>query len=670
MFIPGRKIRVFLVLSAVFLLLTNTRVSGSGFAQARRFQSSVSLKTAYGAGLRQLKAGRWQAAVHTWEQALGRQESRQSVEPKMAIHYIRTVTEHEDTARYQEACKYYLDFLREANWTREPHAMKEEFRRVLPIAPPRLRKVWKKEIDNENPAIFGQMVAFWVSRDPVLSTSLNERLIEHWRRIAYARKHFRRAGNTVYGTDDRGLIYVRFGKPDRREEKIVTPPNLINDPVHGGPLIVDGRIIHPIIPLIMDVELWEYTFSNRQKPSYYLFGEDAKGGGYGLQPGVMQMIPTFGYSLPAAGMDRQGGALMLKYSIVEKLIGTTGYFVTLYNKLTNAIIERSVNRNAGAAVFQAPAILHHFEFWEAEQARRRDRESPGSTTDLITGSNLIKTEYHYFRYLNRKNETEYLLVVDPDLKRLYRRLEPKRREKHPLTSVTMKSTFLATRDPRVRHVLAARNFGLHQIRSTGGVVTWFFNPDTTGASPVTGIDIFGRNGKHMKHDHIKYGRMELLYSTGPMQLPLPDPLKWNDKQILVSDPILGYQQTVTATKRIPFSPTLNPVFTNGDEMLVFFEIYDRIPGNYSIEFSYGRYQNSLLMRSSKPYNENADVTVLYRQPDRRGRHWLALELSDFAEGSYYVKMTVRDDKGTVQDIRTADFRITEKPFKKRSGMSK
>jgi GWxTD domain-containing protein len=40
-------------------------------------------------------------------------------------------------------------------------------------------------------------------------------LIEHWERIAYARKKYNLGSYTAYGTDDRGLIYIKYGKPTR-----------------------------------------------------------------------------------------------------------------------------------------------------------------------------------------------------------------------------------------------------------------------------------------------------------------------------------------------------------------------------------------------------------------------------------------------------------------------
>lgn len=63
---------------------------------------------------------------------------------------------------------------------------------------------------------------FWKRRDPTPITDVNERKVEHFRRVAYAREHF---GTAVFPWDRRGEVYVRYGTPshksasrDRRRE--------------------------------------------------------------------------------------------------------------------------------------------------------------------------------------------------------------------------------------------------------------------------------------------------------------------------------------------------------------------------------------------------------------------------------------------------------------------
>jgi GWxTD domain-containing protein len=54
---------------------------------------------------------------------------------------------------------------------------------------------------------------FWNGRDPDLSTQINERLLEHYRRVWVARAEF---SKRVRPWDTRGEVYIRFGEPDHR----------------------------------------------------------------------------------------------------------------------------------------------------------------------------------------------------------------------------------------------------------------------------------------------------------------------------------------------------------------------------------------------------------------------------------------------------------------------
>lgn len=55
---------------------------------------------------------------------------------------------------------------------------------------------------------------FWAARDPDPTTVVNERLVEHYRRVMYAREHFSQGR---YPWDRRGELYIRYGEPDDRQ---------------------------------------------------------------------------------------------------------------------------------------------------------------------------------------------------------------------------------------------------------------------------------------------------------------------------------------------------------------------------------------------------------------------------------------------------------------------
>ncbi len=62
------------------------------------------------------------------------------------------------------------------------------------------------------------MLYFWRREDMTPATEVNERLIEHYQRLAYVRQAFPAFNKRGY--DDRGAIYVRYGPPD---ERVISP---------------------------------------------------------------------------------------------------------------------------------------------------------------------------------------------------------------------------------------------------------------------------------------------------------------------------------------------------------------------------------------------------------------------------------------------------------------
>lgn len=71
---------------------------------------------------------------------------------------------------------------------------------------------WDRLSGNAEKGLF--IKGFWKKRDPNPTDLVNERLIEHYRRLYHVRTHFAAAEKRGY--DDRGAIYLRLGEPDDR----------------------------------------------------------------------------------------------------------------------------------------------------------------------------------------------------------------------------------------------------------------------------------------------------------------------------------------------------------------------------------------------------------------------------------------------------------------------
>ena len=106
--------------------------------------------------------------------------------------------------RFAEADAAYEEFLAGAAPEERAHYMdlayvtsEEEYRQ------------YEKLESEEEKAEFSRR--FWAARDPKPATAVNERLVEHYRRVMHAREHFAR-GQQPW--DRRGGIYIRYGEPD------------------------------------------------------------------------------------------------------------------------------------------------------------------------------------------------------------------------------------------------------------------------------------------------------------------------------------------------------------------------------------------------------------------------------------------------------------------------
>ena len=130
----------------------------------------------------------------------------------IAIDNIALITSHKRKNLYHFASKMYYWGLDDKNASRE--LIRKEMLMIQPIMNKIVFNTWEAVFDNNPTDVLRLIQEFWLNTDPTPHTFYNERLIEHWERIAYARKHFTRQNTSIYNTDDRGIAWVKFGKPD------------------------------------------------------------------------------------------------------------------------------------------------------------------------------------------------------------------------------------------------------------------------------------------------------------------------------------------------------------------------------------------------------------------------------------------------------------------------
>jgi GWxTD domain-containing protein len=102
-------------------------------------------------------------------------------------------------------------FYRGLTQIKEPDKIEQLFLEAQPIATKEELAAWKKNSTTKDQLQF--LSRFWKSRDPNLVDAVNERLVEHYRRIVHARAYYKKIRPPYF--DDRGFVYIRMGPPDK-----------------------------------------------------------------------------------------------------------------------------------------------------------------------------------------------------------------------------------------------------------------------------------------------------------------------------------------------------------------------------------------------------------------------------------------------------------------------
>ncbi|HHL71798.1 MAG TPA: GWxTD domain-containing protein [Bacteroidetes bacterium] len=240
-----------------------------------------------------IEKGQSAEAAEIWLQGYKALKAESRVDSRIGFAFIELVTQEKLKDYYLVAQEMYFWALSGAAMQHNQKAIFEERDRWLPIIKEEEQKIWRKAGEDRIVELAEKIRSYWKLVDPTPSTERNERLLEHWERIAYARKKFRKASDSVYGTDARGLIYVRFGEPERKVLKTL-----------GGNRGAIAGIVYrftrsrKIVDVIdrynntPEVEIWFYhTYERQEEPVFYIFGQRLGRENFGLIRSIEELIP-------------------------------------------------------------------------------------------------------------------------------------------------------------------------------------------------------------------------------------------------------------------------------------------------------------------------------------------------------------------------------------------
>ncbi len=340
-------------------------------------------------------------AADIWQQGYTALLSEERIDSRIGFAYIELVTQEKMIERYFTAHKMYFWALEGADRPENEKEIRAEMERLLPLVEQDEQKEWRRISKTDIVQLARRIKTFWQESDPTPSTERNDRLLEHWERIAYARKTFRKARDTIYGTDARGLIYVRLGEPERKIQKTLgTVRADIKRWTHvwGSFNFYQPAAEQAIVEAIdrlnrnPDIELWFYhTYAPEQEPVFYMFGRREGRGHFGLIRGVDELIPKRAFMTASTRSTRgllPGAVLQTIY--YEQISNFHPYFADKARKLNElwnrfeSLGTRGLNNDSFRSNRDLNAILARERTDETEIITDGDRTTFGRELTPVT----------------------------------------------------------------------------------------------------------------------------------------------------------------------------------------------------------------------------------------------------------------------------------------------
>lgn len=243
------------------------------------------------------------AALELWIGSKDSLSEAHSEDPRIGREFVEVVAGLELAEYGVWATRMFYWGLSPTTAAREPYRTEvlAEGRRTFALVDSVRAEHWALKGEEDPAALALAIKRFWLERDPSPKTTINERLLEHWRRIAEARDRYSHTNRSVYGTDDRGVFFVKYGAPDRIVSGMMSVSRSEQRMI-GIPQVVLDR--YDKLPRF---EVWRYAGLEREGFAYFLFGNEGGSGVFRHVDGVHELIPPGARSFKVSGDPAQSG---------------------------------------------------------------------------------------------------------------------------------------------------------------------------------------------------------------------------------------------------------------------------------------------------------------------------------------------------------------------------
>ncbi len=652
-------VRVVLITFAlVFLGASITTASDPEFDPTRYYEL----------GKERHNAGDWQEALRIWMTAIT-DTNFVDPDPRLGFSFIELITEKELKNMYKSASLLYLWGMTATELKPFATEMELEVERIKPLISEDRYREWRNKLRNDDITIYTDIRAFWLSVDPTPMQQPNERLLEHWERIAYARKNFTKNFTSAYGTDDRGLIYVRYGKPDRQHGGFLMPEdtevrsklvelNAMTPAIRqqGLETVFAQQQQNAMRAMFQpaEYEVWIYNLIDRKGTGTFIFGTPGDGGRYGLRRSMDEFIPRNAFRTPiqSPGSDNYNQMVagnLIELGIYRDLAAVDPYFATTFIDL-----ERSWSQYTSGAV--SAESYKNISMNTTAANRLRDNQSmlSQSRSEFEKLYAPLDNAINIYRVLNI-DEPAYFIVnrTDPSLAtaidaRQMNNSETSRsyalRDAIAVFDENWKVLSYTEQNPTLR--LETNTMMVHAENST------FLVPDNINA--IKNIRFSSELYRLGTQQMFRSDENAVVIGASNIELTLPLPLKphsFEVSDIMLVDPIIESPGARGQYKILPGN-SIRPRGSLG----MYFEVYN-VPENIEGFRDYTvRYTISEPSRIRRNGRQRVQISASFRSDGQTGSEMLEIDTSKLKAGSYICRLDFETSNGE-KLIREFNFTV-------------
>ncbi len=347
-------------------------------------------------------------------------------DPRLGFRFLEKVAKHETIDYAELATEMYYWGLKAEEVKPFQKLLEREIIYLTPLLSSDELDDMMELLNAGDPEVYTKLRGFWNSENVVFSTEVNERMIEHWQRIHYAKSHFTENERTVYNTDERGSLYVRLGEPsDRRTGRLGGSSSEVRARLYDlqskGFLHGSSAVFQKQQEIMTSVgspgyEIWFYDdVDPRQRDRiFFLFGEQGGEGQFGLRESVEDLMPRGSFSQAVIGQRGRGGTIrtsnFLQFMFYNDLSTYHSFFGSQLREY-----DRAWHRYVGQGQIQGQPLRNSTSRQSANRETQKVYEqAPVSKSGYERQLNSYDSYILTYRFLSKHKQPEVLVIINSE----------------------------------------------------------------------------------------------------------------------------------------------------------------------------------------------------------------------------------------------------------------